>query len=196
MRESSILSGAAGLSAALRKGGEKMGFVEIKAEDIVINPFTLFDREWTLITAAKEGEVNTMTASWGGLGTVWGKSVATVYIRPQRYTKEFVDAGDSFSITVFPEEFRERLSYLGRVSGREENKIAKAGLTVAYENGIPYFEEAKLALFVKKLFASEIRPEDFTDKKLSASIYPAHDYHTIYIAEVTKILKKERAGRV
>lgn len=172
-----------------------MGFVEIKAEDMVLNPFTLFDREWTLITAAKEGKVNTMTASWGGLGTVWGKSVAIVYIRPQRYTKEFVDAGNSFSITVFPEKFREKLSYLGRVSGRDENKIAKAGLTVVYESDIPYFEEAKLVLFVRKLFASEIKPEDFIDKKLSGSIYPEHDYHTIYIAEVTKILKKEQEGQ-
>lgn len=168
-----------------------MGFYEIRSEEAAVNPFTLFDREWALITAKKSGVVNTMTASWGGLGTIWNKSVATVYIRPQRYTKEFVDAADSFSIAFFPKEYKEKLAYLGRVSGRDEDKITKAGLTATEENGVPYFAEAKLVLFAKKLFSSEIKPENFIDTKLRERIYPEQDYHTIYIAEVTRILKRE-----
>ena len=72
-----------------------MSFKEIKAEDLQFNPFTRIGSDWMLITAGDEKKFNTMTASWGGAGVFWGKNVVTCYIRPQRYTKEFVDANDT-----------------------------------------------------------------------------------------------------
>lgn len=86
----------------------------------------MIGKEWLLITAEKDGKANTMTASWGGVGVLWGKNVATLYIRPQRYTKEFVDASDTLSLSVLDESFRKTLNYLGTVSGRDENKIEKS----------------------------------------------------------------------
>ena len=118
----------------------------ITPEEIKRDPFTLIDKDWMLITAEKERKVNTMTASWGGVGIIWNKKVAYIFIRPQRYTKEFVDASERFSLSVLPDSYRKELTYLGRVSGRDEDKIAKTGLKVAYENNVPYLRRASACL--------------------------------------------------
>ena len=107
-----------------------------------------------LITAGDEKKSNTMTASWGGLGIMWGKNVATAYIRPNRYTKEFVDREDYFTLAFFGEEHREALNLCGRVSGRDEDKIKEAGLTPYYVDGTVAFEEAKMIFVCKKVMYS------------------------------------------
>lgn len=165
-------------------------FREIKPEEFNFSPFRLIGKDWMLITAEKEGKVNTMTASWGGLGVMWNKNVAYIVIRPQRYTKEFVDNSDSFSLTFFDNSFKDTLSYLGTKSGRDENKIEKSNLTLVHDNNIPYFQEANISIFCKKLFAQEYRPESFIDQELNEKIYPNVDHHTLYIGEITKILMK------
>ena len=95
-----------------------MAFKEIKIEELSFNPFTKIAKEWMLITAGDEEKSNTMTASWGGLGIMWGKNVATAYIRPQRYTKEFVDNSDTFTLSFLSEEYRKALSVCGTISGK------------------------------------------------------------------------------
>ncbi|WP_177504598.1 flavin reductase family protein [Anaerosinus sp.] len=168
-----------------------MAFKEIQAEDFVYSTFKTIGKDWLLVTAEKDGKANTMTASWGGLGVMWGKNVAYVVIRPQRYTKEFIDGADTLSLTVFDENYRKMLSYCGSVSGRDEDKIAKSGLTVAHENNTPYFNEAKIALLCKKLYAQEFKPECFIDQESKEKWYPGADYHTMYIVEIEKILVQE-----
>ena len=168
-----------------------MAFKEIQAEDFVYSTFKTIGKDWLLVTAEKDGKANTMTASWGGLGVMWGKNVAYVVIRPQRYTKEFIDGADTLSLTVFDENYRKMLSYFGSVSGRDEDKIAKSGLTVAHENNTPYFNEAKIALLCKKLYAQEFKPECFIDQESKEKWYPGADYHTMYIVEIEKILVQE-----
>ena len=121
-----------------------MNFRKIEASKLPFTPFDIKTQEWMLISAAKEnGQVNTMTASWGGFGVLWNKNVAFVVIRPQRYTKEFVDNADSFSLSFLGEKYKKELGYLGKISGRDEDKITKAGLTVI--------------LLTKKLFRLGIR---------------------------------------
>ena len=161
----------------------------ITPEEIKRDPFTLIDKDWMLITAEKEGKVNTMTASWGGVGIIWNKKVAYIFIRPQRYTKEFVDASERFSLSVLPDSYRKELTYLGRVSGRDEDKIAKTGLKVAYENNVPYFEESKYVLICRKLYAQDLKGECFIDKSLDPKNYPTQDYHTMYVAEIEEVLE-------
>lgn len=168
-----------------------MAFKEIQAEDFVYSTFKTIGKDWLLVTAEKDGKANTMTASWGGLGVMWGKNVAYVVIRPQRYTKEFIDGADTLSLTVFDENYRKMLSYCGSVSRRDEDKIAKSGLTVAHENNTPYFNEAKIALLCKKLYAQEFKPECFIDQESKEKWYPGADYHTMYIVEIEKILVQE-----
>ncbi|SCZ01665.1 flavin reductase [Alkaliphilus peptidifermentans] len=168
-----------------------MNFYEIKPEQIEKNTFELIGKDWTLITAEKNGKVNTMTASWGGFGVMWNKNVVFIVIRPQRYTKEFVDASDTFSLTFFEKEFEKELSYLGSVSGRNEDKIAKLNLSIEYSGDTPILSNASLAMICTKLYAQEYKPECFIDTALKANMYPHSDYHTLYIAEVTKVLVKD-----
>lgn len=147
--------------------------------------------KWMLVTAAKaDGTVNTMTASWGGFGVMWNKEVVYVVIRPQRYTKEFVDNTDSFSLTFFDNSFKKALAHLGAVSGKDEDKIANTGLTVAKENNIPYFLEAETVIFAKKLFVQRLEESAFLDKEIVGHWYPEKDFHYLYIAEITQILDK------
>lgn len=134
-----------------------------------------------------------MTASWGGLGVIWNKNVVTVYIRNSRYTKEFIDHEDSFSLCVLPEKYRNELSYCGKVSGRNEDKITKCGLTVSYNNGIPFFEESRIILNCKKLYAQQLNSDCFTKegKNFPQTFYADNDWHVMYIAEIEKIFVSE-----
>lgn len=167
-----------------------MSFNVIKPTEIDENTCKLIGKDWMLVTAQKGDAVNTMTASWGGLGVMWGKDVAFVVIRPQRYTKEFVDAGTHFSLSFFDNSYREKLSYLGKVSGRDEDKIANSKLTVLDDLAAPYFEEAKLVLVCKKLFKQPLEESSFLDPALSERWYPSKDYHDLYIVEIETVLKR------
>ncbi|MEZ3502530.1 MAG: flavin reductase [Lachnospiraceae bacterium] len=161
---------------------------QIKPEELQKNPFQMIGKEWLLVAAEKAGKTNAMTASWGGVGIMWGKPVAYVFIRPQRYTKEFIDASDTFSLSVLGEEYRKTLSYFGTVSGRDEDKIAKSGLQVAYDGATPYFQEAGTVMICRKLFAQYYDPACFIDKTCDETWYPEKDYHMMYIAEIEKVL--------
>lgn len=167
-----------------------MAFREITFREITDNPFSLIGDDWLLITAAAGEQSNTMTASWGGLGVLWNRPVAFTFLRPQRYTKEFVDAADGYSLCFF-DGMREQLSYLGKVSGRDEDKIKKAGLTIGTENGIPYFKEARLVLFCQKKYRQRMSPEAMLDPALIEKFYPQNDFHEMYVGEITKILQSE-----
>ena len=162
--------------------------MDIKSMEM--KPFEKIGSEWMLITAQKDGKVNTMTASWGGLGILWNKPVVTAYIRPQRYTKEFVDNNEVFTLSFFGGEYMKEMGYLGRVSGRDEDKITNAGMHVSYVDGYPTFEEAHQVLVCRKLYQDEIKTENFLDKEVDEKNYPQKDYHTFYIAEIIAAYEK------
>ncbi len=164
--------------------------IEFPIEELNKNPFEMIGKDWMLVTAELEGRVNAMTASWGGMGVMWGKNVAFVVIRPTRYTKEFIDAAETFSLAFLDESHRKTLGYFGAVSGRDEDKIAKAGLSVMHEGRTPYFGEAGIVLICRKLYAQAFDTECFIDREPDEKWYPEKDYHTMYIAEIVKALKK------
>lgn len=122
---------------------------------------------------------------------MWAKNVSFTVIRPQRFTKEFVDNSDMFSLSFFDSSFKKQLGYLGAVSGRDEDKISKAQLTLRHEGNVPYFDEANVVFICKKLYAQEFRPECFITTELNSRFYPDSDHHTLYISEVTRILVRE-----
>ena len=163
---------------------------EIAHELFNENAFNMIGKDWLLISAEKDGKTNTMTASWGGVGIMWNKKVAFLFIRPQRYTKEFVDASDRLSVCVLPNSYRKELSYLGSVSGRDEDKITKAGLDVKKYDDVPYFEQARLTLICKKLYCQNLEEPSFIDKSIIDQWYPQKDYHHMYVVEIEKILEK------
>lgn len=166
-----------------------MSFKEISIKDLTINPFQSIGHDWFLITAGDEIKINTMTASWANMGVLWGENVIIAYIRPQRYTKEFVDANDCFSISFF-NGMKKEMTLLGKVSGRDTDKIKETNLTITYLNQVPTFEEANLVFIVEKIYIDTIKPECFLDTSLDEKWYPQRDHHTIYIARIKKIYTK------
>lgn len=165
-------------------------FQTIDPKTLQENVFSLIGDKWMLITAGSGEVCNTMTASWGGLGILWGKPAATCYIRPQRYTKEFVDREEYFTLTFFGEEYRKALALCGSKSGRDIDKVKECGFTVKTAAcGAPYFEEAELVLVCRKRFAQDMDPTNIPDDVKEAQ-YPNKDYHTLYIGEIIEVLKK------
>ena len=161
---------------------------QIEINEFSENPFKLIGSDWMLITAKKGDKTNMMTASWGGVGILWNKPVATIYVRPQRYTKEFIDNEEYFYLCVLPEEYRQILNYCGTKSGRDEDKIAETKLTIDESEKAPIFKESRLVLICKKLYAQDLTEQSFIDKSLVEKNYKAKDFHTMYIAEIEKIL--------
>jgi flavin reductase (DIM6/NTAB) family NADH-FMN oxidoreductase RutF len=164
-------------------------FKTIKPEELTENPFRLIGKDWMLITAGTPGKYNTMTASWGGLGILWNKPAATIYVRPTRYTYEFTEKHEEFTLSFFDEKFRAALSFCGSKSGRDCDKTAETGLTTfAAENSVA-FEEAKLVIVCRKLYFQDMDSSNFLDENAD-KFYTLKDYHRIYIGEVLKIFKE------
>lgn len=131
-----------------------------------INPFTKLSKEWALVTAGDKEKSNTMTVSWGGTGVLWGKNVVFIFIRESRYTKDFIDNGEFFSLSFLSEKYRDALKYCGAHSGRGEDKWSKAGLTPATRHGIPYPDEANLVFLCRKMAAVPIEEASLQTKPL------------------------------
>lgn len=167
-------------------------FKVISPEGLRKNPFHLIGKEWMLITAGDENKVNTMTASWGGLGVMYGKNVAFIVVRPQRYTREFIDREETFSLSFLDKTHKEALKYLGTVSGRNEDKITKSGLTIDRYEQTPYFNEANQVLICKKLYKQAMDGTSLLNEKLDRTWYSNKDYHILYIAEIVAALKATR----
>jgi flavin reductase (DIM6/NTAB) family NADH-FMN oxidoreductase RutF len=163
---------------------------EIAPKSLNKNTFSLIGDEWMLITASNGEKVNTMTASWGGLGVFCNKEVAFTFIRPQRYTKEFVDCADTFSLSVLGEKYRDALTYLGRVSGKDEDKIAKSGLTVSFDGDTPYFEDSEVVIICKKMCEVELEESSFSGSEYCDKFFPSKDFHTLYVSEIIKVMVK------
>lgn len=165
-------------------------FNKIDPKQLKFNPFSAIGDKWMLVTAGDSNKANTMTASWGGAGVLWNKNVVTCYIRPQRFTRELIDANEYFSVSFLPEEFRKQLVYCGRVSGRDEDKITGSGLTLLNDYAAPCFEEADTVLICKKIYVGELKPQGIVYPEHDEANYPAKDYHIVYIGEITEALVK------
>lgn len=173
-------------------GGQKeKAWEEIAPTEIERNPVRMIDEDWLAVSAGKEGNMNLMTISWGTIGELWGKPVFTVFVSPSRYTHKFMEENDFFTVTHFPGSMRNKLSYLGRVSGRDEDKVAGAGLTVEFtELGNPIYAEADLAIECRKLYG----------RQFDAGLMPAEQQewyarsglgiHYMYIGEIIHVWKK------
>lgn len=162
----------------------------IDPKQITKNPFAMIGDQWMLITAGNAERCNTMTASWGGVGVLWQAPVATCYVRPQRYTKQFLDAEEYFTLTFFGEEWRKALTICGTKSGRDVDKVKECGFTVkTAQCGAPYFEQAELVIVCRKRYVQDFDPAAIPEDVKQAQ-YPNQDYHTMYIGEIVEVLSK------
>lgn len=172
-----------------------MSFKEVSYKDLTINPFTIFADEWMLLSSGNMDSFNTMTVSWGHLGAIWGHHSGTptaiAYVRPQRFTNEFMEREDFFTLSVFDSEYKGDLAYLGSHSGRKENKLSKTKLTPVFSDNSIYFNEAKLVFIMKKIYCGNILENGFLDTSFIDKYYPKRDYHITYYGEIVKVLVKD-----
>ena len=156
--------------------------------------FELIGKEWMLVTAGTTDHFNTMTASWGGLGWLWNRPVAFIFIRPERYTYEFIEQQEHLTLSFLGKEHQDIHNICGKKSGRDCNKIAETGLIpVATEQGNVTFEQARLTLEGRKLFCTDMQPEMFLDKAILDRWYndkPGGSFHRIYVIEIENIFEK------
>ncbi|MCF0184542.1 MAG: flavin reductase [Bacteroidaceae bacterium] len=168
---------------------------EISLESLKENVFSMIGKEWMLVTAGTTESFNMMTASWGGIGYLWDKPVAFVFVRPERHTYKFTEEQDRMTLGFMGDdkEMRKLYALLGTKSGRDIDKMHLAGLTpVASPGGSVMFEEARLTIEGHKLFVSDMREEEFLDKAiLERWYYNYGGYHRTYVIEIERILVKE-----
>ena len=152
--------------------------------------FTTFDKGWALVTSGRMEDFNTMTISWGGCGTLWGKPVATVYVKPIRYTHEYLERNDYFTVSFLPLDYREDLFTLGTESGRDGDKVAKTGLTpvAVGENGESVgFRQATVTLLCKKIYKQTLDTAAMPAEVVE-QFYLNEEAHTMFVGEVVDIL--------
>lgn len=164
---------------------------KIDMKDLQENVVSLIGDRWMLVTAGSPEKCGTMTASWGGIGVLWGNPSATIYIRPQRNTKQFIDRNEYFTLTFFSEEYRKALSFCGSETGWKVDKVKECGFTVLEgEGAAPYFDEAELVLVCRKRY-TQVMDENAIADDVKEKFYQEQDYHTMYIGEIVEVLKKK-----
>lgn len=169
-----------------------MSFRKIDISELSFNPFDKIGKEWMLLTGGGIDNFNTMTASWGQLGVIWNKNVLTCYVRPNRYTYEFIERSECFTASFFGEEFRKALSFCGSHSGRDCDKAAETGLVPVEIDGCTGFEQADMIIVCRKLYSYDLNEEGFlTNDGLPEKFFGTDPYHRAYIAEIVGVYVKE-----
>lgn len=152
-----------------------------------MDAFDTFHHGWALLTAGKLEHFNTMTISWGGVGCLWNRSVATVYVRPSRYTYEFMEREEYFTVSFYPAECKNALALLGRCSGRDSDKVAQSGLTpIPCEESVT-FAQAKTTLLCRKLYHQDMIRENIPDSIRKQFFDEGETPHRMYIGEVIAV---------
>ena len=165
-------------------------FKEISAKDVKDNLIKAIADEWMLISAGDENGYNMMTASWGFAGEMWGEDSIAVVVRPQRYTMEFLDRSDYFTVSFYGNN-KEIHKICGSKSGRDVNKTLETGLTPVAGEKYVYFKEARMVLVVKKQFVQPLSENNFTDKTVIDRWYTEKDFHNLIIGKIEKVLIAE-----
>ena len=155
--------------------------------DPILTPYCDFHGDWALVAAGNMDDHNAMTVSWGGIGCLWNKPVATVYVRPNRHTYGYFEKNEYFTVSFYPGEYRKALGLMGTKSGRDCDKEAEAGLTPIPCGETVTYAEASKTLLCRKLYCQDMELDRFPEdvKERYYSVDPAH---RMYIGEIIEIL--------
>ena len=165
-----------------------MAFREIKVKEIEENFIKNIADEWMLISAGNEDGYNMMTASWGFVGEMWGNDTVIAAVRPQRYTMEFIDKNDYFTLSFYGDK-KDIHKVCGSLSGRDVNKTEMTGLTPVFADNTVYFDEARLVLVCKKQYVAPLTESGFLDKEILDKWYNG-DLHNMIFGKIEKVLIK------
>ncbi len=164
----------------------------VEATGLPDNVFDLIGRQWMLVTAGDSLSFNTMTASWGGFTYVWGRPATITYIRDSRYTYEFMQREEGFTLCFFAERYRAALRLCGTTSGRDTDKVLEAGLTpIMTPSGLPAFAEARMIIECRKMLVQELDcsklTEAYKDEIMKSSYTKETSRHQLFLSEITGI---------
>lgn len=164
----------------------------IEPEALRLRAFHLLDQEWALLVAGTQ-RPNPMTVSWGGFGTIWNKPVATVFVRPSRFSFCLLETEPEFTLNILPPPFRSAMELCGSRSGRDLDKWQLTGLTPTPSETIkvPRVAQAELSFECRILASTNLCPSKFLDPSLE-EFYPEKDYHRVYFGEVLAAYASER----
>ena len=167
-------------------------FRDICLKDFKENVINIIANEYMLITAGNKEKFNMMTASWGFMGEMWGEDSVAVVVRPSRYTMEFIDNSDYFTLTFYGDD-KSVHKICGSKSGRDIDKTNATGLTPIANDDYVYFDEARLVLVVKKKYVQPMSKDFLTDKAVDEKWYKDGDWHNLIIGSIERIYVKENA---
>ncbi len=164
-------------------------FKEINFREIKENLVQMIADEWMLVTAGtKESGYNMMTASWGFAGEMWGADSMITVIRPARYTMEFIEKNDYFTLSFYGDN-KAIHKICGSQSGRDINKTEATGLTPVFDGDATYFEQARVVVVLKKQYVQQMEEKCFTDPEPLR--WYNNDLHYAVIGKVEKVLIRE-----
>lgn len=152
-------------------------------------PFYDLDKKWAILTSGDKEKFNQMTVSWGGFGTIWNKPVVTVYVRHNRYTYEFIENNEYFTLSFFSDEYKKDLSILGSKSGKDINKLSLTNLNVEYNENFVTYKEAVLTIICKKLYGQDLNMDNMSEE-IKEKHYSNDPVHKMYIGEVIDIIDR------
>jgi len=168
-----------------------MTLKEIPIDELLVKPLHLWQKQWVILSCGdfKSGKFNAMTVGWGSLGTMWNDPFAQVVVRPQRYTREFIDRYDTFTLSVFHRKYQKKVLLMGQISGRDTDKIKEAGFTPIESTKVaaPGFAEADLIMECQKIYWQDMDPALFLDPEIDKKNYPEKDYHRIYYGKIVAV---------
>ncbi|HPE40183.1 MAG TPA: flavin reductase [Bacteroidales bacterium] len=171
---------------------QETNFKEIDIQNLPDNVVKLIGDDWMLVTAGSIDSCNMMTASWGGIGNLWNMPVAFIFIRPQRYTYQFTEKEEYFTLTFFEEKDRYILNFCGSNSGKNVDKIKETRLIpLQTDLGNVYYKQARVVIECQKVYSDFIDNKGFTNPELSESVYPQKDYHKMYVGKIIKVMIRE-----
>ncbi len=168
-----------------------MSFKKIEISTLSFNPFDKLGKEWFLLTSGDTSSYNTMTAAWGMFGYMWNKPIVNAVVRPQRYTYEFMEKNDLFTISFYDKDLKDKLTICGTKSGRDIDKAKECGFTAIDFDGSVAFDAANLVMVCKKIYTQDMTADCFIDSDIDKSVYPTHDYHKCYVGEIIGVYAKD-----
>ena len=153
----------------------------------------LFGPRVYLGTAGSGERYNTLTLGWGTTGVLWGKPVAAVYIRENRYSFRFFEESPIFVLSWYPKEYREAVvKVFGGTSGRDTDKEKLAGFTPVETpaGGVTYLQ-AETVVICRKILRQPV-PKEFLPKELQPRLGQDGLIHIQYTGEVLSVWRKKQ----
>lgn len=171
-------------------------FKQISPEEIADDVFTLAGKVFPVVTAGSVCNYNSMTASGGGFGLLFRKPVTWVLFRSDRYTLELIEKEQTYTMSYFPDEYREQVLFLGSKSGRDSDKMKEVTLTaIQTPTGNIAFEQARLIIECRLIQITTPAPDDFYSKEAKEYINEAYndlsEYRKYVFGEITHVWIKE-----